>query len=152
MRCVALPSNSGAQGLPHVLHKGVRGGRDECCCQGYQYIVHSASTNLSVCMCTSLPRVLWYVFIAQRHETSLQSSGEGQTLPTSTVEGSPLVYTSTMSLCYPLLLLPPPSPPFPLPSLVQVGLLGAYTAGTYVDSMWGVAQFSLSNESVCLGW
>jgi len=33
--------------------------------------------------------------------------------------------------------------------LAQVGLLGAYTAGTYVDSMWGVAQFSLSNESPC---
>ena len=30
-----------------------------------------------------------------------------------------------------------------------MGLLGAYTAGTYVDSMWGVAQFSLSNESPC---
>ena len=37
-----------------------------------------------------------------------------------------------------------------LPSLAQVGLLGAYTAGTYVDSMWGVAQFSLSNESPCM--
>ena len=46
-------------------------------------------------------------------------------------------------------LLPPPLPPFPLPSLAQVGLLGAYTAGTYVDSMWGVAQFSLSNKSPC---
>jgi len=54
-------------------------------------------------------------------------------------------------LCYPLpsSLFPPPSTPFPLPSLAQVGLLGACTAGTYVDSMWGVAQFSLSNESPC---
>ena len=39
---------------------------------------------------------------------------------------------------------------FSLSSLAQVGLLGAYTAGTYVDSMWGVAQFSLSNESPCM--
>ena len=78
------------------------------------------------------------------------------------IYANPLKHTHTclkhnvlpLSLCYPLpsSLLPPPSSlnSLPsLPSLAQVGLLGAYTAGTYVDSMWGVAQFSLSNESPC---
>jgi len=45
----------------------------------------SASTNFNVCV--YLSRVLWYVFTAHRHGTSLQSSGEGKTPPTSTGEG-----------------------------------------------------------------
>jgi len=52
-----------------------------------------------VCVCTSLPllsRVLWYVFMAHRHKTSLQSSGEGHKLPISTGEGP--LFTCT-SLC-----------------------------------------------------
>ncbi len=32
-------------------------------------------------------------------------------------------------------------------SLANVGLLGM---GSYVDSQWGVAQFSLPNESPCI--
>jgi len=41
-------------------------------------------------VCVSLPllsRVLWYMFTAHSHETSLQSSGEGHKLPVSTGEG-----------------------------------------------------------------
>ena len=53
-------------------------------------------------------------------------------------------YSIVYSYCYPVYM------SFSLSSLAQVGLLGAYTAGTYVDSMWGVAQFSLSNESPCM--
>ena len=45
------------------------------------------------------------------------------------------------------MLLPPSSfTSLPLPSL---GLLGAYTVGTYVNPFWDVSQFSLSNESSC---
>ena len=33
--------------------------------------------------------------------------------------------------------------------LTQVGLLGK-TVGTYMDSQWGLAQFSVPNETPCL--
>ena len=45
------------------------------------------------------------------------------------------------------MLLPPSS--FTSLPLLSLGLLGAYTVGTYVDSFWGVSQFSMSNESSC---
>ena len=78
-RCAALPSASQAQGLLHALQrwgKGVLLPR-----LPKQFILYPQTW---VCLYNS--RVLWYVFTAHRHETSLQSSGEGQTPPTSTGE------------------------------------------------------------------
>ena len=70
-----------------MLCKGEGEGiRIECCYQGYENIVHSAFTNLCMSLLL-LSRVLWYVFTAHRHKTSLRSSGEEHKLRMSTSEG-----------------------------------------------------------------